>query len=839
MQFYNSSVKEVLDEFGSSHDGLTSAKVTRAREKYGLNQLEVKGEPLWRKLIEPFSDVFTFVLMLAVAISVISGEYIDAAIVAAIISISAIIYYVQRFSTERILRALQKKDAVKTTVIRDGKSHIIDASELVPGDVFVLTEGEKIPADARIMSSSSLRVDESQLTGESLPIGKSPEEIKGTKEIYEQANMIFQGSFVIGGEGHAIVVRTGNTTEFGRIANLSTPSSGRSPVQEKIDALIKKLVYAISAISLVTFGLALWRGIEFTESLRYVIALAVSAVPEGLPIAITVILVLGMRRMAAKQALVRTMRSIETIGTVTTIATDKTGTLTKNKLTVQHIWKFPSSKTALDTVIAHAAIHGSGKAKDPLDTALLDYTNSESHSEHKQPYKVFPFDQDAAMSGNAWHHGDSYILSLKGAPEKLIDLCELTENERESITHQVHQMAADGFRVIGFAELSTHKLPETLGKLKSSHRIQFVGLVGVADVLRTEAAEAIQKATSAGIVVRMITGDHFETAASIGKSLGIITRADQVFDSRKMHTMDDEQLIRAIRDVRVFARVIPDQKQRLLHILKQTHITAMTGDGVNDVPALTKAHVGISMGSGTEIAKDAGDIILLDDNFKSIIDAVEEGRIIFTNIRRMVLYLLSTNLGEVLVATGSLIIGLPMPLYPVQILWINLVTDTSMVIPLGLEPGGKGTMNHPPINPKAPLLNRYFISRIITVAVAMAVITLASFTYFLNTHDVEYARTVAFIVLITMQWGSAIAMRSNFTPIWKSAFRPNVPFAVGMIVSILLQLLAFFGPLAPWLHVTPIDMPHFIIMSIIPVIFIILVIETHKFIGVLLDHHKK
>ena len=832
MLFYTKTVRQTLQELDSTEHGLSATEARERLKLYGPNTITVKGEPLWRKLIEPFANVFVVVLALAAIISLFHNAILDAIIIGVIIAASAAIYYVQRFSTERILRSLQKHTIQNIEALREGDKTQIEVSSLVPGDIIFLHEGDKIPADARLIEGVSLRVDESQLTGESQPIDKTDEALSGNKEIYEQSNILFQGSFIVSGEARAVIVTTGNATEFGRLASLTDEGDIESPVQRKIDKLIAQIIGVVAAIALVAFALSIAQGSDFTESIRFVLALSVSAVPESLPVAISVILVLGMRRMAAKKALVRTMRSIESIGVVTTIATDKTGTLTKNQLTVQATWlPHETSQRRFVGALANCVNNSGEKMHDPLDTALAAFSAENNVPLPKaHPLHTFPFDQATAMSGNIWHSGKEYTLFIKGAPEHVLHKSSLTESELEQANAQLHKLTGSGYRVLAVAESTLAAPIEKLGDIRKG-QLTFLGFIAVADVLRPEAKKAIQTALKAGVSVRMITGDHFETAYHIGKQLGMVSSRSQVFDSRKMHVMSDEELEETIREIRVFSRVIPEHKYRILSILKNHDITAMTGDGVNDVPALANAHVGIAMGSGASIAKDAGDIILINNNFKSIVDAMREGRTIFANVRRMLFYLLSTNAGEVMVALGALLIGLPVPLAPVQILWINLVTDTSMVIPLGLEPGEKTAMTKPPYRPGAPILSKFLISRMVLLALAMAAVTLGFYASFQAQYGHAYASTIAFSALVVMQWANAFCSRSDEESLFKRLRVMNKPFYIGLLVAISLQALAIFGPLGSLLHITPVSIGDLVITGATAFSVPIIISELHKSIG--------
>lgn len=829
MSFYQKSPQQALEVLEATTAGLTNSQAKHRLETYGLNAIIVQGEPLWRRLIEPFANLMMGVLAIAVVISLMHHALFDAVVILAIMLVSATIFYVQRFSTERILKSLQQKSSVKVDVLRDGKVVQLPAEKLVPGDIILIDEGEKIPADARLISSSSLRIDESQITGESMPVDKSTDTLDGEQEIYDQACMVFQGSFVVSGEATAVVVATGNKTEFGKLAELSSHGSDKSPVQHKIDRLLQQIITVVAAIAVVAFSLAVYRGMEVVESLRFVIALAVSAVPESLPVAISVILALGMRRMAAKKALVRTMNSIETIGTVTTIASDKTGTLTINKLTAQDSWHPELSSAQFKRLVQHAINVRSAKLHDPLDTAMQVYTDYD-HTKHK-PMISFPFDQSVAMSGNIWHNGEIYHLYLKGAPEKILEHSDLTSGEFERAQIELARMTASGYRVIAVAHMQLRQPIDKLSDLTRKSRLEFAGFLAVADVLRSEAKSAIQTALRAGVTVRMITGDHFETAYQIGKQLGLVTTREQVFDSRDMHHLNEQQLEKIVAKTLVFSRVIPEHKHRLLSILKKNNITAMTGDGVNDVPALTNAHVGLAMGSGTQIAKDAGDIILVDDNFKSIVDAIHEGRTIYANIKRMLYYLMATSTGEVLTTVGALIIGLPVPLVPVQILWINLVTDTALVIPLGLEPGEKRNMLRPPQNSNAPILSRFMISRMVIVATTMAITALGLYAHYSNLYGHGYGSTIAFNALVVMQWASALCARSDYEPLVRRIFRLNIAFVIGLTAAITMQLLAIFGPLGAFLHVSTVGLGDLFVTSLVAFFALIIVAESHKLFG--------
>jgi Ca2+-transporting ATPase len=834
MLFYQKSVEDTLKQMSSSSDGISSHQAAQRLKQHGPNEITLKTGSLWKKIIEPFANVFTAVLFVAVLISFWHHAIFDAIIILVIMLTSASIYYAQRFSTERILRSLQKKSAQQVEVVRDGKVTSVEVAHLVPGDIVKLSEGDKVPADIRLIEAEVMRADEAVLTGESVPVEKSTEAIHGTKEVYDQKNMLFQGSFVVSGSAMGVVVYTGNTTEFGRIAALTgqAPDSAASPVQKKIDKLITYIIAVVTAVAIGAFILAMVRGIELSEALRLVIALSVSAVPESLPVAISVILVLGMRRMAAKKALVRSMNAIETIGVITTIATDKTGTLTENLLSVQETWQPRWVDHHLPTVIHRTINHHGEKSHDPLDVALISFTAAEEAINLKgESVAKLPFDQTFSMSGNVWHHRGKHELVVKGAPEQIIARSNLTKSQKAEAETALHQLTSQGYRVIALGTTSLDKPLFSFIEMHSKLKLTFVGLIAVADTIRPAARHAIAVARRAGVSVRMITGDHLETAFAIGLKLGLVDNREQVFDSRRMGELTDKQLAIEAHDARVFSRVTPENKFRILKVLKLSEVTAMTGDGVNDVPALANADVGVAMGSGSQIAKDAGDIILLNNDFAGIVRAMREGRIIFSNIRRMLFYLLSTNIGEVTITIGALILGMPMPLLAIQILWINLVTDTTMVIPLGLEPGEKSVMLRKPITPNAPILGKYMISRIILVALMMATVGLGIYAYFSAQYGTAYGQTIVFIALVAIQWANALNARSTYDSLFTRLKVWHGPFWAGLSIAIFMQFLAVFGPLQGILHVNTVAIGDMFIVTLIAFAAAIIPVEIHKYIG--------
>ncbi|OGL37892.1 hypothetical protein A3B63_00325 [Candidatus Saccharibacteria bacterium RIFCSPLOWO2_01_FULL_49_22] len=817
-------LEDVLKELNTSDRGLDDAEVQARLARFGLNELRARSEPLWKKIIEPFTSIFVLILLAAAVVSFATGENLDGYIISAIIAINAAIYYTQRQATERVLKSLKRHNEQSVIVVRNGRDVETSSRWLVPGDLLILSEGLRVPADARLFKEDILYTDESALTGESLPIKKTVATEGRDRPLYERTNMVFQGTYVLSGTARAVVVETGMSTEFGKIAELATRDEPASPMQTKINTIVSRLIKVLAGVAVLVFGLALLRGIAPDEALRFVLAMSVSAVPEDLPIALSVVLVLGMRRLARKNALVRSMKTMEDIGIVTVVAVDKTGTLTKNNLKVVTGWSLDPKIDLKEA--AFKSLGGVSSVAEPFDKALLAVTEHGSAYSGKHQ-KNYPFEQAQRLSGALWQEGSESELYIKGAPEHVLGLCRLESSDQHSAMSQLYGLTARGYRVIAMAKAS---ISNELPNLKNIQQLNFqlLGLIAFADELRPESAHAVAQARQAGVEVKMITGDHFETAFHIGQLVGICSHKDEVVLGSDLPVTEDE-LANVVKIKTVFARILPDQKFRILKALKRNHITAMTGDGVNDVPALASAEVGIAMGSGNDIAKDAGDILLLDNNFSSIVNAISEGRVIYDNIRRMLFYLLSTSLGELVTIVGALLFALPLPVSAVQVLWINLVTDTSLVIPLGLEPPENDHMNKPPRPPRAPILDRLILSRIVLVGAVMAVVALGTFAYLISEgYSDEYARSVAFMMLVAAQWANAFNARSEHHSLLRRLKTPNYKLLVGLSLAIVLQALVMLGPLRETFGVVDVNTSHLLVSIFLPIIAVLVAVELHK-----------
>lgn len=821
--WHSITLPEIFRTLQSQPTGLSTEEAYGRLAKYGFNELREGKGSFWKKLAEPFRSIFVTVLLVAAAISFASGERLDGVIILVIIAVNTAIFYSQQYTTSRVIKSLKRHSEQLAQVLRDGQIVTLASKQLVPGDVIILNEGQKIPTDGRIIHQDNLYMDESALTGESLPVKKNVSTVSQDKRIYERDNTVYSGTYVVSGSGQAIVTTTGPHTEFGAIAKLTLKAEPKSPMQLKIASIVSRLIKVLAGIALVVFLLSLSRGMEAAEALRFVLALSVSAVPEGLPIAMTVVFVLGMRRMAKHNVLVRSVDAIENLGLVTTVVTDKTGTLTKNHLQIAEIW--PAGRD-IDLRLAGYLALGDDNAVEPFDRAIKEF--SFKQADHKLTLlKKYPFNQMQRSSGAIWEYGGRQYLYLKGAPEHLINLCRQDGETVHLAESQLRSMVGKGSRVIALAYAQTNGVPENLENLPGM-KWKLLGLLAFADELRPESRPSVAAAKQAGISVKMVTGDHFDTAFHIGRLLGISPSREQVVQGSELPETE-AGLEPHVRAKTAFARVLPKQKFNILNVLKRSEITAMTGDGVNDVPALVNANIGIAMASGSDIAKDAGDIVLLDNNFASIIKAISEGRIIYDNIRKMLYYLFSTSLGEVLTIVGALLLGLPLPVTAIMILWVNLVTDTALVIPLGLEPPEEDHMQRPPRQPKEPILDRLVLTRIVVAGSAMAVSILAVYATFrqLGYSDI-YAQTIAFASLVFVQWVNAFNARSERQSLLKRFRTANYKLLVGLALAVTAQALVLFGPLQHIIGVADVSIGHLLWGLTVTGGAVWLAVELHK-----------
>lgn len=833
---YTLDIEQTLHEFKSSRSGLTAHVVAHRQEQFGPNALHSKKQSLLKRMVEPFSSVFVIVLLIALALSILEHKTADALVIGVIVIVNAIIYYVQQASVSRVLKTLQRQDIALVDVIRDGKTARIPSEELTLGDIVHVVEGAKVAADGRLVEANQLQVDESILTGESLPVRKHAGALQGEQPLYEQKNMLFKGSYIKGGSGLMLVTAIGNATQLGGISALaSSVEVVKSPIEQKIDSFTRKLMLVIVICAAIAVWLATVRGTTLDEAFRFSLTLVVSAVPEGLPVALTIVLLLSARRMAKVHALVKKISSIETMGAITLIATDKTGTITQNKLSIADKMTTHTRTESFDEVI-RAAINNSGDhAGDPLDEILEDSVAHVHLPTSWQKVKDFPFNQQLRISGVLWKHGHGYTLYIKGAPEQVLGLC--TQQRHVGRDKALQTFTSRGYRTIALAH-KDFTGPQPHFDKSMLHDLSFDGFVGMADELRPKIAEAVADAHRAGIKVVMLTGDHTATAGHIAQKVGIADNLHQVSDSAILANGSPEDIRRALQTTRVFGRVLPEHKYALLKATRGYEITAMTGDGVNDIPALVQADTGLAMGSGTDAAKDASDIVLMDDNFHTIVAAIRSGRTVLANIRKMLVYLLSTSSGEVLTMLTALVLGIPLPVTAIQILWVNLVTDSVTVIPLGLSPEEPHSMQERPRNPRASLLNKRMVSRIAIMSVSICITVLTIFKLNLA-QGLAVAQSLAFLSLVVIQWANALAANFEYKSWINNFTHPNKKLLLAIGGSIVLQCLVYTTSLGSFLGVVALDANDVAIAVVVPIVVAFVMSDVHRVIANLLEKRSR
>jgi Ca2+-transporting ATPase len=835
--------------------GLSADVVAARQQQYGKNVLHSTTEIHWlRVLARQFIDVLILILLVAAGISLAVGDVTDAITIFAIILLNGSLGFAQEWKAERALKALKEMLSPRCHVVRDGQEQEAEACTLVPGDIVLLETGGHVPADLRIVECRNLKIDESVLTGESISVVKTSDPVPVKSPLAEQHSMAWMGTAATSGRALGVVVATGAKTEFGRIASL-TESIERetTPLQRKLGLLGKQLGGAAIVISIMVAAAGWAMGKPPMEMFMTGISLAVAVVPEGLPAVVTLTLALGVREMVKRRALLRRLRAAEALGAATVVCTDKTGTLTQNEMTVTQIWlssgpvdvtgvgydpagHFESDGGKIDyrerkdlLALLQSSLHcnhaglshdesGWHERGEPTESALVvaAYKAWLSPEEHPHAVHEFSFDSNRKRMTIIQHDKQGWIAHTKGAPEVIIDRCarildgdderELTDADRERATSAYTQMAEGGLRTLAIARRNfPSECP--LDEEGVENELTLLGIVGMMDPPRPEVPDAIRLARTAGIRVFMITGDSAVTALAIGRQIGL--PASEAITGQQLSEMDDQALSGALhRDV-LFARTTPEHKLRIVNVLQSHgHIVGMTGDGVNDAPALKKADIGISMGRrGTDVAKGASDIVLTDDNFSSIIGAIEEGRRQYDNIQKFVRYLLSSNTGEVIAIFLNILIGGPLIFLPVQILWMNLVTDGMTAVALGLEPAEKTVMRRPPRDPQERVLDWPGVGMILGLGMYVGLVTLWLFHSYLRAddpHSRALAQTIAFTGIILIEKANVLNFRSLDSPMISIGFLTNPWVLLAIAATILLQVCAVYIPfLQTALHTVP------------------------------------
>ncbi len=815
MTYYNAALTDVARLLNTSPAGLDTATARQRLAETGKNQLEdTKKKTVWQLLAHQFTDVMILVLLAAATISGLIGELKSTYVILAIVVLNALIGFVQEYRAIKAVEALRKMATNRAQALRNGQPVEIETIDLVPGDVLLLEAGNIIPTDVRFIHTHTLKVDESSLTGESANVEKHTNVLPaGDYPLGDRLNMGYRGTFVTNGRATAYVVATGMNTELGKIANLIQTDESATPLQKRLATFGRQLSVVVLCICLLFFGVGWLRGEPLADLLLVSISLAVAAIPEALPAVVTVALALGAKRLVKDQALIRKLPAVETLGSVTYICTDKTGTLTLNKMTVEETYASPDFALPVltngDALLTALALNNDVTTDpdgnwlgDSTEVATARYAADRDYAriqlESRFPrIAELPFDAERKCMTTI-HQTDQGVLCLtKGAVGSLFD--QLEDSQKATIPdlrRRVDAMAERGYRTLGYAGKLLPELPETLDPATIESGLRFIGFVGLIDPPRHEARQAVAECKQAGIITVMITGDHKLTAKAIAKTLGIISSdADLVLTGPELTKLDEPAFAAIVEKVRVYARVDPAQKLRIVSALQARHqYVAMTGDGVNDAPALKNADIGIAMGiTGTEVAKEAAHMILLNDNFATIVSAVKHGRRIFDNILKFIRYIMSGNAGEIWAVFLAPFFGLPIPLLAIHILWINLVTDGLPGLALAYEPAEANTMKRPPIDPRQTIFADGMGKFILWVGLLIGAVTLGIQAWAIHSGQAHW-QTMTFTVLCFSQLGNAIAIRSRQESVFRIGLLANKPMLGAVALTVSLQLMVIYVP---------------------------------------------
>ena len=866
--WHSFSLEKTFEKLESSDRGLSLDAAKERLKRYGANSLpEEKPPSKLRLFLSQFQSPLIYILLAAGAVVFAMGETIDSSIILAVLLVNAIVGVIQEGKAQNTLLALKKLVETNATVLRNGKEFIIPDREVVSGDILILQEGERISADARVIFSQNLKIDEASLTGESEAIYKNTDVLeRNDLPTADQKNMVWKGTHVVSGNGRVVVVTTGLGTVIGGIAKQISAIDTEIPLKANIRYLSRAIIVIVAVISAVIFTVGILSGHSAKEMFTTVVSLSISIIPEGLPIVMTLVLATGVWRMSKRNALVKKLQAVEALGQARVIAVDKTGTITKNELVIRKAWTGgnlfeiggigyePKGEIKFDEKIVNSANHEEllylGKAASLLASARLSYAEetkdwriagdpteaamlvfAEKTGFHKDDLlrespliSEIPFDYRLKYHATVHQVGEKHFLTVAGAPETILALCAdirregknhpLSKSEKEELETTFIRMSEKGLRVLAIAV--RHDAPKQL-KTESIRSLSFVGFFGMQDTLRPEVKGAMQRAKDAGIRVVMITGDHKITARSIAKEAGIYQEGDAVLTGNEIEKMHDAELIDKLASTTVFARVTPEHKMRIINAYKKRgEIIAMTGDGVNDAPSLVAADLGVSMGKiGTEVAKEASDIVLLDDNFGSIISAIEEGRSIYKTIKKVILYLFSTSAGEVLTISGALFLGYPLPILAAQIIWLNFVTDGFLDVALAMEPKEDGLLSGKFEHPKKYLVDSLMIQRMAVMAIPMMAGTLFLFSRYFEA-DIAKAWTISLTVLAVFQWFNAWNCRSENKSIFSMDWFSNKYLVGATLLVIALQMAAIYAPvMQKLLRTVPLELSDWLL--IIPV----------------------
>lgn len=879
MEWYTQSQDEIFKSFDVDEKGLTYEQVESLRERYGENKVgKEEGVNYLRLALNQLKSPLILILLIAVLVTISLAEYIDALVITAVIVLNGVIGFVQEAKAERSVRSLQQMITPKTIVTRDGKDMEVPSASLVPGDIVSLVSGAMVPSDIRLFNVTELRVDESMLTGESVPAIKSIETLSESGlSPGDQANMVFMGTIVVNGRGKGVVVETGDRTMLGVIAD-TIRSAGKvvAPIQEKIEKLAKYIGVLVMISTSLLFFFGLFLGTSVKEMFLTAVAAAVATVPEGLPIVVTIAMAVGVKRMVRYNAIIRNLPAVETLGSTTVICSDKTGTLTVNRMTVTHLFDgvhdvtvggigyvpegtFEDSEGSVtnlsDSLLQVLRVgllcnesrlvlrDDSWEVEgDPTEGALIVSAKkaglrTESELAEWPRKAILPFESERGFMATLHERNGKSYMFVKGGHDRLMELCtkcSYSEGlDRETILEKAKDYASQGMRVLAFAIKEMPSGTEEISDSDVTEGLVFIGLQGMLDPLRPEAIEAVTKCHSAGIRVVMITGDHAETATAIARSLDLQGADSGAVTGTQLIDIDESGLDFMVRKTSVFARIAPDDKFRIVNALKrQGEIVAVTGDGVNDAPALKTAHIGVAMGKGgTDVAREASDMVLVDDNFSSIFHAVREGRIVFDNLRKAVFFLLPTGLAAIWSILLTMLMGIPIPYVPAQLLWVNIVTNGLQDVAFAFEPGENDVEERPPRPTKEGIVSSLLIQRTVIVSVCIALGVFFVFTHSLTLGDeLEKARTMAMTTMVLFQFFQAFNSRSEYTSVFQMNPFSNKFLFLSMTFALLAQVWVVTSPTMEWIFRTrPLSLAEWGLCTLIA-FSVIIVIEGDKYI---------